>query len=322
MTNTNELQIVKDLPKRKITITRNFDASPELVWKAWTESELLDQWWAPQPWKAETKTFSFKVGGYWLYAMVGPDGTKHWARVDFTAINTNKSFEVDNYFCDENGVINNAFPVAQWKNEFVATKTGTKVVVEISFEKETDLKVLVEMGFEAGFAAALGNLDHYLSTGFKLRKEYKTTNKARVATYLNFPGNTEEAFNFYKKVFRGEFTGGGLKRFGDIELPAGQPPLSEADKKLIIHAELIILGGHVLMATDAPESMGFKMVRGNNMHICLEPDSREETKRLFDALSEGGVVTMPLADMFFGSYFGEFTDKYGINWMVNFQAGS
>ncbi len=77
MIDTHELQIVKDLPKRKITVTRHFDASPELVWRAWTESELLDQWWAPQPWKAETKFLSFKVGGYWLYAMVGPDNSKH-----------------------------------------------------------------------------------------------------------------------------------------------------------------------------------------------------------------------------------------------------
>ncbi len=245
-----------------------------------------------------------------------------WARIDFTGINPKKSYEVNNSFCDENGVINKDFPIMQWKNEFLATATGTKVIVEISFAKEADLKTIVEMGFEAGFAAALGNLDHYLSAGFKLRKEYKTTNKARVTTYLNFPGNTEEAFNFYKKVFRGEFTGGGLQRFGDVDLPAGAPPLGEADKKLILHAELTILGGHVLMATDAPESMGFKMKQGNNMHICLEPDSREETKRLFDALSEGGVVTMPLADMFFGSYFGEFTDKYGINWMLSFQQGS
>ena len=95
--------------------------------------------------------------------------------------------------------------------------------------------------------------------------------------------------------------------------------MSDTDKKLILHAELTIMGGHILMATDAPESMGFKMVHGNNMHICLEPESREETKRLFDELSAGGKVTMPLEDMFFGAYFAEFKDKYGINWMLSFQ---
>ncbi|HEY5773781.1 MAG TPA: VOC family protein [Chitinophagaceae bacterium] len=140
---------------------------------------------------------------------------------------------------------------------------------------------------------------------------------ARVTTYLNFPGKTEEAFMHYKNIFNGEFTGAGLRRFGDIKMPDGMPPMSEADKKLIIHAELSILAGHVLMATDSPESMGFKMATGNNMHINIEPETKEETKRLFDALSEGGNITMPLQDMFWGAYFGTCTDKYGINWMFN-----
>jgi len=88
---------------------------------------------------------------------------------------------------------------------------------------------------------------------------------------------------------------------------------------MVLHVELPITGNHILMATDAPQEMGFTLSRGNNMHICLEPETREEAKRLFDALSNGGTVTMPLQDMFFGAYFGEFTDKFGINWMVNFQ---
>jgi PhnB protein len=79
------------------------------------------------------------------------------------------------------------------------------------------------------------------------------------------------------------------------------------------------MGGYVLMATDSPESMGFKIIHGNNMHINLEPESREETKRLFDALSKDGSVNMPLEDMFWGAYFASFTDKFGINWMLNFQ---
>jgi uncharacterized glyoxalase superfamily protein PhnB/uncharacterized protein YndB with AHSA1/START domain len=318
---TNDLHIVKDLKNKKITITRNFDATPEQVWRAWTEPELLDQWWAPKPWKAETKRMEFKVGGHWLYAMVGPDGTKHWARADYTTITPHKTFSAYDSFCDENGTPSDLAPSMSWKNEFKATNEGTQVTVQISFKSETDLEKILEMGFESGFTAALGNLEHYFSTGFKIRQELKTSNKARVASYLNFPGKTEEAFNFYKKVFNGEFTGNGLRRFGDIEQTAGMPPMNDADKKLIIHAELTILGGHVLMATDAPESMGFKMEYGNNMHINLEPETREEAKRLFDELSAGGKVTMPLDDMFWGAYFGSFTDKYGINWMVNFQQG-
>lgn len=140
---------------------------------------------------------------------------------------------------------------------------------------------------------------------------------ARVSTYLNFGRNTEEAFQFYRSVFGGEFTGGKIERLGDAPVPEGMPPLSEDDKKLVLHVELPILGGHVLMGTDAPESMGFQLNFGNNVHINLEPDSRAETKRLFDALSRGGKITLELQDMFWGGYFGSCTDKFGVQWMFN-----
>ena len=141
---------------------------------------------------------------------------------------------------------------------------------------------------------------------------------AQVSTYLNFHRNTEEVFNFYKSIFGGEFGRGGVARFRDIPVSEGMPPIAEEDKNLVMHIELPILGGHVLMATDAPESMGFNLNFGNNMSINLEPDTKEETKRLFDALSVGGKITMELQDMFWGSYFGSLTDKFGIQWMFNF----
>ncbi len=138
----------------------------------------------------------------------------------------------------------------------------------------------------------------------------------KVSTYLNFVRNTEEAFNFYKSVFGGEFEGG-INRMGDVPPQPGMPPLAEEDKNLVMHISLPILGGHMLMGTDAPESMGFKVVQGNNVHISLHPDTREETETLFKALSEGGKVTMELQDMFWGDYYGSCTDKFGIQWMVN-----
>ncbi|UMY67210.1 VOC family protein [Flavobacterium sp. HJ-32-4] len=140
-----------------------------------------------------------------------------------------------------------------------------------------------------------------------------------MTTYLNFPGNTEEAFLFYRSVFRSEFSGGGIQRFAQAPQAPDQPPMSESLKNLVLHVELPILGGHVLMATDAPEEMGFTVATGNNMHISLEPDSKEEAERLFNELSVGGNITMPLQDMFWGAYFGSFTDRFGINWMVNFR---
>lgn len=140
---------------------------------------------------------------------------------------------------------------------------------------------------------------------------------ARVSTYLNFSRNTEEAFNFYKSVFGGNFTGMGIMRMGDGPPQEGMPALSEADKKLVMHVELETVGGHVIMGTDAPESMGFKLNMGNNIHINLEPDTKAETKKLFAALSAGGQVTMPLEDMFWGAYFGSCIDKFGVQWMFN-----
>lgn len=140
---------------------------------------------------------------------------------------------------------------------------------------------------------------------------------AQVSTYLNFQRNTEEAFNFYRSIFGGEYSGGGIARFSDIPPSDGMPPIAEADKNLVMHIELPIFGGHLLMGTDAPESMGFKVNEGNNVHINLEPDSRAETKRLFEALSAGGTITMELQDMFWGAYYGSCTDKFGINWMFN-----
>ena len=140
---------------------------------------------------------------------------------------------------------------------------------------------------------------------------------ARVSTYLNFTRNTEEAFNFYKSVFGNEFTTNGISRFRDIPPSPDMPPMPEEDKNLVMHVELPILGGHMLMGTDAPESMGFKVNFGNNININLEPDTKAETKKLFGALSAGGKVTMELQDMFWGAYFGSCTDKFGVQWMFN-----
>jgi PhnB protein len=144
---------------------------------------------------------------------------------------------------------------------------------------------------------------------------------ARVSTYLNFPGTTEEAFGFYRSVFGGEFNGP-IRRFADIPPSPGQPPLAEADRQLVMHVELPILAGHVLMGTDAPESMGFKVAPGNQVHINLEPDTRAEADRLFAGLAAGGQVEMPMQEMFWGAYFGSFTDRYGVRWMINCAAGA
>ncbi len=139
---------------------------------------------------------------------------------------------------------------------------------------------------------------------------------ARVSTYLNFDGKTEEAFRFYAAAFGTEITAP-IARMGDVPPGPGMPALSDAEKKLVMHVELTILGGHVLMGTDTLESMGHKLALGNNVSINLEPDTRAETERLFARLAEGGEAKMPLMDMFWGAYFGHLVDKYGVQWMFN-----
>ena len=132
--------------------------------------------------------------------------------------------------------------------------------------------------------------------------------------YLNFDGNAEEAMNFYKSAFRSEFQGP-VNRIGDAP---GCENLSEAEKKRVMHISLPIAGGNTLMASDIVPSMGHKLFVGNNNYISLHPDSREEADRLFQELSADGKVEMPMADMFWGDYFGSFQDKFGVQWMINF----
>jgi PhnB protein len=144
---------------------------------------------------------------------------------------------------------------------------------------------------------------------------------ACTSTYLNFPGTTEEAFDFYRTVFGTDFSSP-IQRMSDAPAAPGTPELSAAEKKLVMHVELPITGGHVLMGTDAVESMGHKVAVGTSVSIMLELDTRAETKRLFDALAAGGKVSMPLQEMFWGACYGALTDRFGIQWMVNCAGGA
>lgn len=299
-----------------IMVTRKFAAEVALVWDAFTKPELLDEWWAPKPYHARTKTMDFRDGGFWLYAMVGPEGDEIYARADYSKIKPLHTYTAVDSFCDESGKVSDSFPNSTWHNTFVAEGDTTTVNIIISYVQLADLEKIIELGFQEGFTAALENLDQYIAAQYQLRKRLHT-NTSRVCTYLNFPGNTEVAFLFYQSVFKTSFNGSGMQRFGELPADDSQPPIADSVKNMILHVELPITGNHVLMGTDAPKEMGFTVVVGNNMHISLEPDSRLEAKRLFDELSAGGNITMPLQEMFWGAYFGSFTDKFGINWMVN-----
>jgi PhnB protein len=135
----------------------------------------------------------------------------------------------------------------------------------------------------------------------------------KVNVYLNFAGNTEEAFNFYKSVFGGELN---TVRFKDMPMEGVSIP--EADQNKVMHTSLLIGGDAELMASDVLESLGQKLTQGNNYYVSLHPESKADADRLFGALSAGGSIEMPIADQPWGDYYGAFEDKFGVRWMVNF----
>lgn len=139
---------------------------------------------------------------------------------------------------------------------------------------------------------------------------------ASVGVYLNFPGETEEAFTFYKSVFGGEFTSP-ISRFGDMPPMEGAPEIPEDEKNLVLNVGLTILGGQQLMGSDVPPSMNTGFTMGTNTYILLYTDTRAEADRLFAALSDGGKIEMGMAEMFWGDYYGAFSDKYGVQWMIS-----
>lgn len=306
--------------ENKIIIDRIFNAPVDLVWQAWTTAENIAKWWGPKGFDTTVKELDFRPGGKWEFVMIDADGNKYPAIGVFKEIVKHKKITSTDEFGDEPYVSSNPdFPkVKLFTTLFEELGDKTKLTLIYDHQSDEDREKHVKMGVVGGWNTSLDKLEHYVKTGLNIRKQLKTNNAARVSTYLNFPGNTEEAFNFYKSIFGGEFSGNGIQRFGDIPAQEGQPPMSEEDKKLIIHVELQILGGHYIMATDAPESMGFTVTQGNNMIINLEPETKEETKRLYEALTKDGNITMELQDMFWGAYFGTCTDKFGINWMFNY----
>lgn len=138
---------------------------------------------------------------------------------------------------------------------------------------------------------------------------------SRVSTYLNFMGNTEEAFSFYRSIFGTEPTGA-IARMGDIPPGPNMPELSAAEQQVVAHMDLPILTGHVLMGTDMLESMGHQLRIGNNVTINLEVDTRAETDQLYRALSDGGSEATGMQQMPW-AYWGVYLDRFGIRWMFN-----
>jgi len=302
-----------DTSNREIVTKRLLNAPRELVFKVWTEPEHIAQWYGPNGFTNTVHEMDVKPGGVWRFMMHGPNGMEFPNKIVYTEVVRPERLSFQHSSEDEKNPV--SFDVIV---TFEAQGDKTMLTMRSIFPSiEERTRVVKEVGAIEGAIQTIDKLEAYLNAQQSLRKLLKTNNMSRVTTYLNFNTETEKAFNFYKSVFGTEFVGPGVQRFGEIPQGEGAPAVPEEIKNLVLHIELPILGGHILMGTDAPESMGFNLNFGNNVHINLEPETREETKKLYEALSAGGKVTMELQDMFFGSYYGSCTDKFGVQWMFN-----
>jgi uncharacterized protein YndB with AHSA1/START domain len=147
-----------------ITVKKAFDADLPLVWQAYTDSTILDNWWAPKPWKAKTKSMDFREGGHWLYAMVGPNGEEHWAIANYIAVENQKSFTAEDAFSDPDGNINTEMPQSKWETEFSSIEGGTLVTFHITYPDLAQLEATIQMGFKEGLTMAAQGLDEYFAS--------------------------------------------------------------------------------------------------------------------------------------------------------------
>ncbi len=157
-----EATVNKDLAAGKLEVIREFKAPLAFVWKAWTDPQLLDQWWAPHPWRCETKSMDFEVGGKWIYEMVGPNGERHGALQIFGEIEHHHFYSGKDAFADAEGNINEQLPVATWRNTFQATPNGTRVTIVAQYPTPEALSTVLEMGMEEGLKQAQRGLDELL----------------------------------------------------------------------------------------------------------------------------------------------------------------
>ncbi|KPM48252.1 SRPBCC family protein [Jiulongibacter sediminis] len=150
--------------KLQLNVTRKFAADINEVWRAWTEAEMLDQWWGPQPWYVITKFMDFSEEGKWLYSMNGPAGEKHWSVMEYLEIKPEKFFSSNHSFCDEDGFVIDKLKTPLWEISFARSGNSTVVKVQITYQREEDLDTILEMGFKEGFAMGHSQLDELLKT--------------------------------------------------------------------------------------------------------------------------------------------------------------
>jgi PhnB protein len=149
---------------RTIAVERSFNAPLDPVWAAWTNAEILCQWWAPKPYKCVIKSLDFREGGRWLYYMEGPQGDRHWCFFDYESVLPKSYFSGSDAFCDEHGVANDIKPKVRWEARFRERNGGTLVHMTLHFGSPKDLEQIIQMGFKEGFTMGLNQLEELLSS--------------------------------------------------------------------------------------------------------------------------------------------------------------
>ncbi|MCB0280111.1 MAG: SRPBCC domain-containing protein [Calditrichaeota bacterium] len=157
------MEFIIDKEHSTVYVNHTFNAPQTDVWAAWTKAKILDQWWAPKPWRSVTKSMSFEVGGSRLYAMVGPNGEEHWSLADYTSITPKTNFKSLDGFCDDKGHLNPDMPRSKWNVDFIESNETTTVQVEIKHDTLVDLEMHMKMGFKEGFTATLNELETILA---------------------------------------------------------------------------------------------------------------------------------------------------------------
>lgn len=164
MKNTLQFDFLVDKEKNTITVKKEFAAPRQLVWDCYTKKDLLDQWFAPQPFTTRTKVMEFREGGSWIYAMIDPEGKEYWGRMDYLKIKPIDRYEALDGFCDENGDINKDLPRSNWEVTFSDVASNALVQTVVRYKSLSDLEAVLQMGIKEGLTSTLERLDDLLAT--------------------------------------------------------------------------------------------------------------------------------------------------------------
>jgi uncharacterized protein YndB with AHSA1/START domain len=155
----NKTGITRDLDNKTLTFERRFNAPRSRVWKSYTDADILDLWWAPRPWKCETIAMGFRVGGYWHYAMNGPEGEQHFGRMDYHEIEAENHFVAVDVFADAAGAASPDLPKQTFKTSFIDEGATTLVIVVVDYTSSEDMQKVIDMGIEQGITQAQDQLE-------------------------------------------------------------------------------------------------------------------------------------------------------------------